>query len=63
MDPSLLDLMPAPAADGSLDEDAASDAFAEWAQRRGLALYPAQEEAMIGLRSSGVIDPGVPASA
>src|SRR3954447_6198990 len=51
LDPSLLDLMPAPSSDGSLDEDAAFDAFAGWAERRGLALYPAQEEAMIEIVS------------
>lgn len=39
--------MPAPLPDGGIDEDAAYTAFAGWAERRGLALYPAQEEAMI----------------
>lgn len=43
--------MPAPAGDGGLDEDAAYAAFAEWAEGRGLALYPAQEEAMIEIVS------------
>src|SRR3954447_25305765 len=36
---------------GALDEDAAYTAFAGWAEDRGLALYPAQEEAMIELVS------------
>src|SRR5256714_14293245 len=31
----------------SADPDALFDAFADWAKRRGLPLYPAQEEALI----------------
>jgi superfamily II RNA helicase len=43
--------MPAPLADGGIDEDAAFTAFAAWAVSRGLVLYPAQEEAMIEIVS------------
>ncbi|GAA4740088.1 DEAD/DEAH box helicase [Amnibacterium soli] len=43
--------MPPRLPDGSLDEDAAFLAYAEWAEARGLALYPAQEEAMIEIVS------------
>lgn len=43
--------MPPRLPDGSLDEDAAFLAFAGWAETRGLALYPAQEEAMIEIVS------------
>ena len=38
----LLDLMP-----GDADPDAVFEAFATWTKDRGLALYPAQEEALI----------------
>ncbi|MFD1720705.1 DEAD/DEAH box helicase [Amnibacterium endophyticum] len=41
--------MPPPLPAGGLDEDAAFTAFSEWAEARGLPLYPAQEEAMIAL--------------
>jgi superfamily II RNA helicase len=43
--------MPPPLTEGGLDEDAAYTAFADWAEGRGFALYPAQEEAMIELVS------------
>ncbi|RIX27575.1 DEAD/DEAH box helicase [Amnibacterium setariae] len=43
--------MPSPLPDGTLDEDEAFFAFASWAESRGLTLYPAQEEAMIGVVS------------
>src|ERR1700676_4094599 len=39
---ALTDLLPA-----TPDPDAVSDAFAGWSKRRGLALYPHQEEALI----------------
>ena len=41
MAPSLIDALPSP-----WDPDAAYTAFAEWAESRGLPLYPAQEEAI-----------------
>lgn len=44
--PDLLSLTPHP-----FDPDAAFDAFSQWAQSRGLPLYPAQEEALVGLVS------------
>lgn len=43
--------MPPRLADGSLDEDEAFSAFADWTTGRGLVLYPAQEEAMIEIVS------------
>src|SRR3954471_19272703 len=43
--------MPSPLPDGVLDEDAAYAAFSGWAERRGLVLYPAQEEAIIEIVS------------
>ena len=43
---SLLDLAPSP-----WDPDAAYAAFADWAQSRGLPLYPAQDEALIEIVS------------
>lgn len=43
--------MPPPLPGGGVDEDAAFVAFAGWAEDRGLALYPAQEEAMIEILS------------
>ncbi|MGN6446003.1 DEAD/DEAH box helicase [Amnibacterium sp.] len=43
--------MPPPLPDGAFDEDAAFLAFGQWAEDRGLALYPAQEEAMIEIVS------------
>jgi superfamily II RNA helicase len=43
---SLLSSAPSP-----WDADAAFDAFAEWADSRGLSLYPAQEEALIEIVS------------
>ncbi|MBW4041764.1 MAG: DUF3516 domain-containing protein [Acidobacteria bacterium] len=43
--------MPSPLTDGAFDEDAAYLAFAQWAEARGLALYPAQEEAAIEIVS------------
>src|ERR1700733_11942750 len=39
---ALIDLLP-----GTPDPDAVYDAFAGWSKRRGLALYPHQEEALI----------------
>lgn len=46
MTPSLLDAAPRP-----YDADAMYDAFVEWAEGRGFALYPAQDEAVIELVS------------
>ncbi|UOE42782.1 DEAD/DEAH box helicase [Agromyces larvae] len=46
MAPQLLDLAPNP-----YDADAMYDAFVEWAERRGFALYPAQDEAVIEIVS------------
>ena len=43
---ALLDLAPRP-----YDADAAFDAFETWASGRGLALYPAQEEALLEIVS------------
>ncbi|NQX10952.1 DUF3516 domain-containing protein [Microbacteriaceae bacterium VKM Ac-2855] len=51
MTASLLDRMPPQLSDGSIDEDAIYLAFADWAASRGLALYPAQDEAMIEIVS------------
>jgi hypothetical protein len=51
IDPLLLDLMPSRLPDGTLDADEVFAAFVGWAQGRGLALYPAQEEAMIEIVS------------
>jgi len=42
----LIDLLPE-----TPDPDAVFDAFAEWAKRRGLALYPHQEDALIEIVS------------
>ena len=44
--PTLLDARPSP-----YDADAAYTAFVEWSESRGLALYPAQDEALIELVS------------
>jgi superfamily II RNA helicase len=44
--PSLLDLVPAGA-----DDDTVYTGFVEWAEGRGIALYPAQDEAVIELVS------------
>jgi len=41
---SLIDLLPA---EPSADEDAAHEAIMEWVKGRGLALYPAQDEAIL----------------
>ncbi|GAA4049231.1 DEAD/DEAH box helicase [Agromyces indicus] len=46
MTPSLLDAVPSP-----YDADAMYDAFVTWAEGRGFALYPAQDEAVIELVS------------
>lgn len=46
MTPTLLDAAPRP-----YDADAMYDAFVEWAEGRGFALYPAQDEAVIELVS------------
>ena len=43
---TLTDLLPA-----TPDPDAVFDAFAGWSKRRGLALYPHQEEALIEIVS------------
>jgi superfamily II RNA helicase len=43
---TLIDLLPE-----TPDPDAVFDAFAEWAKRRGLALYPHQEDALIEIVS------------
>jgi superfamily II RNA helicase len=43
---TLIDLLPA-----TPEPDAVFDAFAEWSKRRGLALYPHQEEALIEIVS------------
>ena len=44
---TLLERMPTPDADGRVDDDAVYLAFTEWAEARGLPLYPAQDESMI----------------
>jgi len=45
---SLTDRLPAtPSPDADVDPDALFDAFEAWVSERGLALYPAQEEALI----------------
>jgi superfamily II RNA helicase len=44
--PSLIDALPSP-----WDPDAAYTAFTDWAESRGLPLYPAQDEALIELVS------------
>jgi superfamily II RNA helicase len=44
--PALLDLAPSP-----FEADAAYSAFVEWAEGRGLPLYPAQDEALIEIVS------------
>ena len=46
MTSTLLDRMPTPDADGRVDDDAVYLAFTEWAESRGLPLYPAQDEAL-----------------
>src|SRR6202035_3246252 len=47
---TLTDLLPPPSATPP-DPDAVYDAFAGWSKRRGLALYPHQEEALIEIVS------------
>ncbi|OZC54060.1 DUF3516 domain-containing protein [Rhodococcus sp. 06-621-2] len=47
----LFDLVPDPTTDEAQDPDTLFDIFQEWTAERGLALYPAQEEALIELVS------------
>ncbi|PPH63280.1 DUF3516 domain-containing protein, partial [Rathayibacter sp. AY1D2] len=51
MTSTLLDRMPTPDADGRVDDDAVYLAFTEWAESRGLPLYPAQDESMLEIAS------------